>query len=304
MKLPEYIEEEKKLVAKYLYPIMYEDKETNTRLVYANAFEDVKKDLPAGTIAILEKAMDRQKIAVVDPSLNMEEQKQFIKDFVNQNEEKCAIDYVESAELHMNEFYLSEAVKAVEKLTNQELKVLLEARLSAIRLKLDIEKAKENTPVDVSMDNILDYLVSIAKFEVNMAMDFDMPYIMQKLKVNDDITRTMVILDLIINNKTKLLVGNPDLLNDNVKNSRVMGTTLKKIASHYKNEVLGPIEVDSQIGPFVAATGQMVKGSFDYFSTNMEQIFKAASSVSDEERDDYIKSEIAEVIKEQQGGRK
>ena len=304
MNLPDYIKKEKKVVAKYLYPIMYEDKETNTRLVYANAFEDVKKELPADTIAILEKAMDRQKIAVVDSSLNMEEQKQFIKDFVNQNEEKLAIDSVESAELHMNEFYLSEAVKAVEKLNNQELKVLLETRLSAIRLKLDIEKANENTSIDVSMSNILDYLVSRTKVEVNMAMDFDMPYMMQKLAVNDDITRTMVILDLIINNKTKLLVGNPNLLNDNVKNSRVMGTTLKKIASYYKNEVLGPIEAHSQIDLVVSATGRMIKGSFDFFSTNMDQIIKAASSVNDEERDDYIMSEMAEIIREQQGGRK
>ena len=250
MKLPDYLEENNRLVKKYLYPIMYEDKDNNVKLIYVDELNDLKKKLDSNIIEILEKAIERRKIAVVDSTLTKEEQLEFIKEFVQQNEKQQQNNEVTETSEEFENFF------------------------------------KDNS-INVSPVDIANYLSSDIKNKVNIAMQLEMPYIIEKLYINDDITKIMVILDTIMNNKTKVLLGM--VIDDNIKNSLIMGMPLKNIASYYKCNILGAINDDIEI---------------DTFIENLEEIIKSTSNVSKEEAMDYTMSEIVEVRKQQEGNKK
>lgn len=231
MKLPYHLEEQNRLAKSLLYPIMYEDKENNAKLIYTEELKNVMKDLDEDKKEILENYIKRKNIVIVDSSLTMEEQSEFIKKFIKENEDKTLEDY-----------------------------------------KHDKNDGSINvTPVDIAY-----YLSGNIKNEVNMAMQFEMPYLLEKLDINDDVTRIMVVLDVIMNGKSKIL--RPIRIDDKVRNSHIMGAPLKNIAAYYKCDVLGPINEEIEMERYIK---------------KLEEIVKASSSVSDEQAMDYLLGTIS-----------
>lgn len=247
MKLPHYIEEENSFVKKYLYPIMYEDKETNIKLVYSDELNELKEKLAPSIVEILSTAMARKKIAIVDSTLSKEEQMEFIRKFAQQNVTKVELTSVKD----------------------------------------EVENFTKDNLINIELPEIVEYLSSKIKQKVNMFMTLEMPYIIEKLDINDDVTMIMVILDVMINSKSEMLSG--IIINNNVRNSCVMGTPLKDIAAYYKSDIFGPVNNGIVINPTVE---------------NLERIFKSLSTVSNEKISDYILDVIADVSKEQTGTRK
>ena len=258
-KIPPHIEEENRLITKHLYPIMYSVKGTDRKVIYTDELESLLKNLKENIAIKLEEIIEKKEFIVVDANLSEEEQKSYIKQVVTGK-----IEY--------------EKFSFIRTMPTEEIKNDSTSKIE-----------KETSEIIVGPLDIATYLSSDIKKEVNMAMKFDMAYIIEKLKVDDDKTRALVILDTVINDKSNILTG--PVINRNVINVSIMGIPLTTILDYYKVYLFG------------YSNSIIDEEAIGYIET-LQEVFKPTYNVSKNEMMEYTRSVIEQINVQQEEPKK
>lgn len=242
------------IVTKYLGPIIYRHRATGIDVIYSSELNEVIENLSPLLVKILKDYINEQAIPVIDSSLTAEEEIKFLQEYVRKKEEKAK----------------QVALKAEKK--NKK------AKLKEIRKQLSNRNEKE---INIKSKDIIEYLNSYDKKNiVNKAIALDEGWFIEKMNIDSDKLRVMVVLDLLINDKADFIRH----INNKVINSKILGLPIKDIASYYKDDIIYPVK-DVELSDTKLA---IIK--------TIEKIVKSASVVTEEETNEFVKNEVQRVM--------